>query len=365
MIITLKPNISEEARHQVALLLEEKGYQLREQGSGQTRIIALPSVERLQNPGAESSASILETIVRLEGVQEAKGFQTPFPLASREVQPDNSLMPFGSSVVGGQALQIIAGPCSVESRSQILEIAHAVKEVGATALRGGAYKPRTSPYSFQGYGEKALQWLAEAREQTGLPIVTEVMSPEYLQQVSEYADILQVGSRNMQNFMLLKAVAQSDKPVLLKRGMNNQVKEWLLAAEYILSHGNPHVILCERGIRTFATHTRNTFDVNAIPAVKAVSHLPVLADPSHGTGKWEYVTPIAKSAIAAGADGLMLEVHHQPEKALSDGPQSLKPKRFQELIEQVKRIAHAVDRTLEHTPTDEQTEKHSTFPRRK
>jgi 3-deoxy-7-phosphoheptulonate synthase len=233
----------------------------------------------------------------------------------------------------------------VESREQIIEVAEQVKEAGATALRGGAFKPRTSPYSFQGFGEKGLQWLAEARERTGLPIVTEVMDTAQVPLVCQYADVLQIGARNMQNFSLLNAVGQTQHTILLKRGMSSTVEDLLMSAEYVLSNGNKRVMLCERGIRTFERATRNTFDVNAIPVLKALTHLPVLADPSHAVGLWDYVESIARAAVAAGADGLIVEVHSKPEEAVSDGRQSLKPDRFKAMVDQVKRVANAVGRT--------------------
>ena len=249
-------------------------------------------------------------------------------------------------VTFGKDFVVIAGPCSVESRSQTLEIALAVKEAGAHALRGGAYKPRTSPYSFQGLGEEGLEYLAEARSLTGLPVVTEVMAPELVPLVASFADVLQIGARNMQNYALLHAAGESQKPVMVKRGMSATVEELLMAAEYVLSHGNRRVMLCERGIRTFETSTRNTTDINAIPVLKSLSHLPVLLDPSHATGNWEYVTAVARAGIAAGADGLIVEVHTHPDQALSDGGQSLKPERFAEMIRQVKAIAQAIGRDL-------------------
>ncbi|MGH7430604.1 MAG: 3-deoxy-7-phosphoheptulonate synthase, partial [Candidatus Methylomirabilales bacterium] len=243
-------------------------------------------------------------------------------------------------------LVLMAGPCSVESEGQILESAHAVKAAGATVLRGGAFKPRTSPYSFQGLGEQGLKMLAGAREATGLKIVTEVLNPQDVELVGRYADILQVGARNMQNFALLHAVGEARKPVLLKRGMSATIQDLLMSAEYILSHENYDVILCERGIRTFETATRFTLDLNAVPVLRKLTHLPVIVDPSHGTGHWEYVTAMARAAIAAGADGLMVEVHPKPEEALSDGVQSLTPARFQELMRQAEPVAKAVGRTL-------------------
>lgn len=270
----------------------------------------------------------------------------PCKLASRRFHPLDTLIEIGQESMGANKILVIAGPCAVESQEQIVEIALAVKEAGAKALRGGAYKPRTSPYSFQGCEEQGLKWLAEARSRTGLPIVTEVMDPGLVPMVSEYADVLQIGSRSMHNFVLLKAAGKSSRPVLLKRGMCNTIEEFLMAAEYILLHGNPRVMLCERGIRTFETYTRNTFDINAIPILKAESHLPVLADPSHGIGKWEFVIPVARAAVAAGADGLIVEVHSHPDEALSDGRQSLSPEYFKKMVEQLQPIAQAVGRSV-------------------
>ena len=287
-----------------------------------------------------------EQIERMPGVERVVPVLKPFKVASREFNPENTVFPLGQHTVGGKDLIIMAGPCSVESRSQIIETAHAVKEAGAHILRGGAYKPRSSPYSFQGMGEEGLKYLAEAREETGLPVITEVMEPALVPLVAEYADILQIGARNMQNYALLHAVGTSQQPVLLKRGMSSLIEEWLMCAEYILSHGNTRVMLCERGIRTFEKYTRNTFDINAIAVAKQMTHLPVIADPSHGTGKWEYVAPVAKAAIAAGADGIIVEVHPRPEEALSDGLQSLKPEKFARLVEEMKLIAAAVDRSV-------------------
>lgn len=282
----------------------------------------------------------------LPGVDRIVPISRPYKIASREFSPHNTVFPLDGVEIGGEGVVIIAGPCSVESREQTLEIAQAVKEAGAHALRGGAYKPRTSPYSFQGLGEKGLEILAEAREATGLPIVTEVMSPELVPLVARYADVLQIGARNMQNYALLHAAGESMRPVVVKRGMSATVEELLMAAEYVLSHGNRRVILCERGIRTFETSTRNTTDINAVPVLKALSHLPVVLDPSHSTGNWEYVTAIARAAVAAGADGLMVEVHTHPDQALSDGGQSLKPERFAEMVRQVRAIARAIGRDV-------------------
>lgn len=291
-----------------------------------------------------------DQFVLMPGVDRVVPISRSYKLASREFSPEDSVFPLnGMELEPGQVV-LIAGPCSVESREQIIESAHAVREAGAHALRGGAFKPRTSPYSFQGMGEEGLEYLAEARAQTGLPIVTEVMSPSQVDLVASHADVMQIGARNMQNYALLHAVGESGHPVLLKRGMSATIEDLLMAAEYILSHGNRRVMLCERGIRTFETATRNTTDINAIPVLKMSTHLPVILDPSHGTGHWEFVNSIARAGIAAGADGLMVEVHPNPDEALSDGGQSLKPERFAELVIQVKAIAEATGRTLAPQP---------------
>jgi 3-deoxy-7-phosphoheptulonate synthase len=282
----------------------------------------------------------------MPGVERVVPVVKPFKVASREFKPTDTVFPIGDYHVGGGDMIIMAGPCSVESRSQILETAHAVKEAGAHVLRGGAFKPRSSPYSFQGLGEEGLQYLKEASEETGMPVVTEVMEPALVPLVSQYADILQIGARNMQNYALLHAVGRSQHPVLLKRGMSSLIEEWLMCAEYILSHGNTRVMLCERGIRTFEKYTRNTFDINAIPVAKHLSHLPVIADPSHATGKWEYVAAAARAGIAAGADGVIIEVHPRPDEAQSDGRQSLKPERFADLVREMKAIAEAVGKRV-------------------
>jgi 3-deoxy-7-phosphoheptulonate synthase len=287
-----------------------------------------------------------EQFLYLPGVDRVMPISRPYKLASREFRPDNSIFPLNGVQVGGDEIVIIAGPCSVESRSQLLEIAHAVREAGAHALRGGAFKPRTSPYAFQGLGEDGLKMLAEARQETGLPVVTEVMTIEQIPLVMQYSDVFQVGARNMQNYSLLHAVGASQHPVLLKRGMSATVEELLMAAEYILYQGNRKVMLCERGIRTFETATRNTTDINAIPVLKALTHLPVILDPSHSTGHWGYVTAVARAGIAAGADGLIVEVHTNPSEAFSDGGQSLKPERFAEMVKQVRAIAEAVGRKV-------------------
>lgn len=280
----------------------------------------------------------------MEGVEKSVQVLQPFKLVSRDLQDHDSIVKVGEVEFGGMGIGIIAGPCSVEDRSQLLESAHAVKEAGAQALRGGAFKPRSSPYSFQGLGEEGLQILAEAREQTGLPVVTEIMTPEQLPLISEYADMLQIGARNMQNYELLKTVGRSTLPVLLKRGLMATLEELLMSAEYILAEGNRNVILCERGIRTFEKYTRNTTDINALPVLKSLTHLPVILDPSHGVGKWNFVTPVALAGIAAGADGLIIEVHPNPEQALSDGGQSLLPERFVDLVLKTHAIATTIGR---------------------
>lgn len=285
-------------------------------------------------------------IERLNGVERTVPILHPFKIASREFTQKQTVITVGDVRIGGEEIVVMAGPCAVESREQLLETAEAVKRAGAHILRGGAFKPRTSPYSFQGLGKEGLEYLAEARALTGMPIVTEVVSPADVELVCEYTDILQVGARNSQNFALLHEVGLVKKPVLLKRGIMSLLEEFLMSAEYILNAGNPNVILCERGIRTFETSTRNTVDINAIPLLKQLSHLPVLLDPSHGTGKWELVPAVAKAGIAAGADGLLIEVHPHPEEALSDGNQSLKPDRFADLMRDLVRVAAAVDRRL-------------------
>jgi len=287
-----------------------------------------------------------DQFIFLPGVDRVVPISRPYKLASREFSPDDTVFPLDGVSIGGEEIVLMAGPCSVEDRTQLLEIAFAVREAGAHILRGGAYKPRTSPYSFQGLGEKGLELLAEARQLTGLPVVTEVMAPEQVPLVASYADVLQIGARNMQNYSLLHAAGESQHPVLLKRGMMATVEELLMAAEYILSHGNRRVVLCERGIRTFESTTRNTTDINAIPVLKSLTHLPVVLDPSHSTGYWSYVTAIARAGIAAGADGLIVEVHTHPEAALSDGGQSLKPERFAALVRQARAVAEAVGRSV-------------------
>ena len=311
-------------------------------------------IEPVPLPGAERTAigtfgttsrAAAEAVESLPGVAEVVPVSRPFKLASREVIATDTVVRVGSAGIGaGQPLAVIAGPCAVESRDVTIETARAVRAAGGTALRGGAFKPRTSPYSFRGMGEQGLEILAEARAETGLPIVTEVLSPSEVDAVARVADCLQIGARNMQNYSLLDAVGEQTKPVLLKRGMSATIEELLLSAEYVLARGNRNVILCERGIRTFERYTRNTFDVNAIPLLKRLTHLPVLADPSHGTGKWYLVAPVALAAVAAGADGLIVEVHPSPDHALSDGFQSLTFEHFRALMSLVPEVARAVGR---------------------
>ncbi|MHB8088657.1 MAG: 3-deoxy-7-phosphoheptulonate synthase [Anaerolineaceae bacterium] len=285
-----------------------------------------------------------DTFMVMDGVDRIVPISRPYKLASREFIAENSTFPLDGVQMGGDGVVLIAGPCAVEDRNQLLETALACQEAGAHALRGGAFKPRTSPYAFQGLGEKALEMLAEVREITGMPVVTEAMSPEQVPLIAKYADVIQIGARNMQNYSLLNAAGESQTPILLKRGMSATIEELLMAAEYILSHGNRKVILCERGIRTYETSTRNTTDINAIPVLKSLTHLPVILDPSHSTGQWQYVTAVARAGIAAGADGLIIEVHPNPEKAMSDGGQSLKPEKFATLVRQIRGIAEAVGR---------------------
>jgi 3-deoxy-7-phosphoheptulonate synthase len=282
----------------------------------------------------------------LEGVDTVVRISKPYKLASREVNPYDTIVRVGQVEIGGGSIVVMGGPCSVDTEENVLEAARAVKAAGGHILRGGAFKPRTSPYAFRGHGEKGLHILAAARAETGLPVVTEVMDARDVQLVAKHADILQIGARNSQNYTLLDEVGRSGKPVLLKRGMSATIEEWLLAAEYVLSHGNRDVILCERGIRTFETATRFTFDVNAIPLVKKLSHLPLIGDPSHATGKWDLVEPVALAAIAAGADGLEVEVHPNPDHALSDGAQSLTPKNFAKLMERARVLGDAIGRPV-------------------
>jgi 3-deoxy-7-phosphoheptulonate synthase len=338
MIIVMKRQAAASDIKAVVAQVEAQGYQAHLSAGTERTIIGVVGDGRPIEPHHFEMLSGVENVVRI---------LQPFKLAGRDFHPDDTVVEVGPIRIGGNTLAIVAGPCAVESRSQLLETAHAVKEAGAALLRGGAYKPRSSPYSFQGLGEEGLELLAEARAETGLPIVSEVMAPEAVPLVCKYVDVLQIGARNMQNYALLQAVGKAQKPVVLKRGMMNTVQEWLMSAEYILAGGNYQVILCERGIRTFETATRNTLDINAIPLLRGLTHLPILADPSHATGKWDLVAPAAKACIAAGADGLMIEVHPHPDQALSDGAQSLKPERFAELMRDLQILAPAVGRRLQ------------------
>jgi 3-deoxy-7-phosphoheptulonate synthase len=338
MIIVLKAGATDREIDEVARRVQTLGYSPHViRGEVRTVIGAV---------GDERGKEDLLSLENLECVEAVQRILQPFKLASREVKQEPTVVRVNGVAIGGTKVAVMAGPCSVESREQVLEVASKVKAAGASVLRGGAFKPRTSPYAFQGLEAEGLKLLAEAKRETGLPVVTEVMEPDKVELVAEYADILQIGARNIQNFSLLRRVAESRRPVLLKRGMATSIQEWLLSAEYILSGGNPNVILCERGIRTFETATRFTLDLNAIPVLKKLTHLPVLVDPSHGTGHWEYVEAMARAGVAAGADGLLVEVHPRPAEALSDGPQSLKPERFAELMSRLRRVALAVDRDL-------------------
>jgi 3-deoxy-7-phosphoheptulonate synthase len=336
MIIVLRAGTTDEDIEDVSRRITAMGYQPHAiRGELRTVIGAI---------GDDRGKERLRALESLGCVESVTPILQPFKLASREVRSEPSRITVGGVTIGGPRIVVMAGPCSVESREQVLEVATRVKAAGAAVLRGGAFKPRTSPYAFQGLEADGLKHLAEARRETGLPVVTEVMEPDKVALVAEHADILQIGARNVQNFSLLRRVAEVRKPVLLKRGMSTSIQEWLLSAEYVLSGGNPDVILCERGIRTFETSTRFTLDLNAVPVLKRLTHLPVVVDPSHGTGHWEYVEAMAMAGVAAGADGLIIEVHPRPEEALSDGPQSLKPERFAGLMSRIRRVAEAVDR---------------------
>lgn len=291
----------------------------------------------------ERTPAIMELFETMPGVEKVVPIMQPFKMASREFQDQPTVVPVGNTIIGDGQVQIIAGPCAVESRERFLEVALQVKAAGATMLRGGAFKPRTSPYSFQGLEEEGLKILADARELTGLPVVTEIMDTRLIGMVAEYADLLQVGARNMQNFFLLRELGKIDKPVLLKRGPSATIEEWIMAAEYIISSGNPQVIMCERGIRTFENYTRNTLDLSAVPLIKQLTHLPVIVDPSHGTGKSKLVEPMALAAVGAGCDGLMVEVHQNPSEAWSDGPQSLTPPNFMTMVKKIVAMKAALD----------------------
>ena len=336
MIIVMKDHASAEQIAGVVSQVEAHGFKVHLSQGEERTIIGVIGDERPVDGRAFEA---------LDGVERTVPILKPYKLASREMHPADTLVPLDGLKVGGPRLALIAGPCSVESRSQILETAQAVKEAGACALRGGAYKPRTSPYAFQGLGEEGLELLAEARNLTGLPIVTEAMSEDQVAIVARYADVIQIGARNMQNYDLLRAAGKANKPVLLKRGMMSTIEELLMSAEYILAGGNAQVMLCERGIRTFEKYTRNTTDINAVPVLKALTHLPVVLDPSHSTGKWEYVAAVARAGVAAGADALIIEVHTNPTEAMSDGAQSLKPAKFAALVRECQAVAAAVGRS--------------------
>lgn len=337
MVIVMKPGTPEQEWKKIKENLEGRGYQINEiVGSGQTILGVI----------GDTSALDMNMLKVNECVDKVMRVQEPFKRANRSFHPEDSVIDVSGVKIGGRKLAVIAGPCSVENEKQIVGVAKSVKLAGATLLRGGAFKPRTSPYSFQGLKEEGLDLLKIARKETGLPIVTEIMSARMLERFVEDVDLIQVGARNMQNFELLKELGRTNVPVLLKRGLSATIEEWLMAAEYIMAGGNDNVILCERGIRTFETYTRNTLDLSAIPAVKKLSHLPVIVDPSHAAGLWWMVEPMAKAAVAAGADGLIIEVHNDPEHALCDGAQSLKPERFTRLMGELSGIAKIVGREL-------------------
>ncbi len=338
MIIVVSPEASPADIDAIVARVEETGRQAHLSIGTERSIIGVIG------PDAPELQDMFESMPHVESVHRVT---KPYKLVSREFRPTSSVIDVGLGVsVGGTELAVMAGPCSIEDEAHIVGTAKAVKAAGANILRGGAFKPRSSPYSFRGLGEEGLLYLATARKETGLPVITELMSVRDIEAVARCADIIQIGARNMQNFILLDEVGKVKKPVMLKRGMSGQIEEWLLAAEYILAQGNPNVILCERGIRTFETAYRNTFDINAIPLVKELSHLPVVADPSHGTGKWGLVAPVAMAAVAAGADGLIVEVHPNPDHALSDGAQSLTYESFARMMRSVAGIAAVVERTL-------------------
>lgn len=337
MIIVMGPEATQEQVHVIMNKLTALGLKVHLSEGATRTIIGIIGNKQLiaQLP-----------IEAMDGVEKTVSVTVDYKLVSREFKQDDTIVDVGGILIGGNHLAVMAGPCAVESREQLLQSAFIVKEAGAQFLRGGAYKPRTSPYAFQGLEEKGLEMLAEAREKTGLKIVTEVVDVESVPVVSAYADMLQIGSRNMQNFQLLKTVGKTNKPVLLKRGLSATINEWLNAAEYIMSEGNYNVVLCERGIRTYEEYTRNTLDLSAVAAVKNISHLPIIVDPSHGTGRWKLVRPMARAGIAAGADGLMIEVHPNPAEALSDGKQSLTPENFELTMQEVKTIAKVMGKDM-------------------
>ena len=338
MIVTMRSEATQEQIEGVSERLRKQGYA--------THVIQRQEQVVIAAVGDGSGPEHLQPLKSAPGVSEISPTSQPYMLVSRDVKPQRTIVRAGNLEIGGRDLVVMAGPCSVESREQLLETAHAVRSAGARVLRGGAYKPRTSPYDFQGLEEKGLELLAEAREETGLKIITEIIAPEEVELVASYADILQVGARNMQNFALLKKLGGVSKPVLLKRGMSSTIKEFLLSAEYIAKHGNDQIILCERGIRTFEPATRNTLDLAAVPLLNELSHLPVVVDPSHGTGRRTLIRPAAKAAIAIGADGLLIEVHPRPEQAWSDGPQSLTLSEFASIMNELRDYAKLEARRL-------------------
>jgi 3-deoxy-7-phosphoheptulonate synthase len=334
MVIVMKPEATEEQLKEVIEKIEELGYK--------PHVIYGATRNVIGAVGDERGKFILQSLEVLDGVEAVISILKPYKLASKEVKREKTIISVGDVSIGGSELVIIAGPCAVEDEEQIIKTAVAVKSLGAHILRGGAYKPRTSPYAFQGLGEEGLKLIKKAGERVKMPVVTEVVNPEHVDLVCKCVDILQIGTRNAQNFELLKRVGQANKPVILKRGMSMTIKEWLMSAEYIMSEGNMNVILCERGIRTFETATRNTLDLSAIAVLKEETHLPVIVDPSHATGHAKYVLPMALAAVSAGADGLMIEVHPYPEKAFSDGPQSLNFDAFGKLTEKVKKLVEII-----------------------
>jgi len=338
MIIILSSQATESDLEKLIVNLKDRGYGVHvSRGVEKTIVGAIGAPE-------EDKVLIAQQIESLPFVERVVPILKPYKIVSREFHPDKTVIQVRNVAIGGDEVVVMAGPCCVESEAQVMETARLCRRAGAQILRGGAFKPSTSPYSFHGLGEDGLKILDAARAETGMPVITEVMDTRDVELVVKYADILQVGTRNMTNFALLKEIGIIRKPVMLKRGMSSTIEEWLQAAEYIASRGNYEIILCERGIRTFETYTRNTFDINAIPAVAELSHLPVIADPSHGTGNWRLVGPVARAAIAAGADGLMIEVHPEPQKALKDGSQSLKPETFEKLMRELEPIIFAIGR---------------------
>jgi 3-deoxy-7-phosphoheptulonate synthase len=330
MVIVIRKNATEAQIDQIIKWVESVGYKAHPSRGVERTIIGVV--------GDDRGKAQLKSAESLPGVEKIVPILKPYKLASREVKEGNTIIRIGDLEIGGPEFIVMAGPCSVEGEEQLMECAYITKKGGAHVLRGGAFKPRTSPYSFQGLEEEGLKLLRRAREKTGMPVVTEVLNPMDVDLVEEYGDILQVGARNVQNFALLKKVGNSRKPVLLKRGMMTTIEELLMSAEYVLSSGNDKVILCERGIRTFETATRNTLDISAVPVLKELTHLPIVVDPSHATGHWKYVIPLARTAVAVGADGLLIEVHPEPEKAFSDGIQSLKPEKFYQLMDEVRTL---------------------------